>query len=428
VSGAVARRSALALLGGAALSACAGRDHDPSSLEVWVMGPEADAAAVLAAAFEIAEPGVRIHVQQLPWTAAHAKLLTAYAGGALPDVCEVGNTWLAEFVALGAVERLDRRVEASASIRPSDYFPGVWRTNIVSHGLWGLPWYVDTRLLFYRRDLAERAGAGAPPSDWAGWLKAMRSIRDQAPAGDWATLMPLNEYEPLLALALQQPDPLLRDGGTFGNFRSPGFRRALAFYGEIFRQGLAPLATNTEVSSLYEEFARGRYASVLTGPWNLGEFARRLPAELQPAWATTPLPGPDGPGAGIAGGSSLVVTARSPRKDLAWRFVEHLSQPRVQSRFHAMTGDLPARRSAWDLGDLAQDATAAAFRDQLARVRPAPAVPEWERIATEMQAVAEAMVRGRLTLDAAVTEMDRRADRLLEKRRWLAERAAETGA
>ena len=50
-----------------------------------------------------------------------------------------------------------------------------------------------------------------------------------------------------------------------------------------------------------------------------------------------------------------------------------------------------------------------------------PKVPEWERIVSEMQIVAERMVRGEFTPRAAGAEIDRRADRLLEKRRWMIE-------
>ena len=52
------------------------------------------------------------------------------------------------------------------------------------------------------------------------------------------------------------------------------------------------------------------------------------------------------------------------------------------------------------------------------RIKPRP---EWERIVTEMQIVAERMVRGEYTPRAAAAEIDRRADRLLEKRRWMIE-------
>ena len=57
---------------------------------------------------------------------------------------------------------------------------------------------------------------------------------------------------------------------------------------------------------------------------------------------------------------------------------------------------------------------------------PAPKVPEWERIATEMQVVTELMVQGTgMSVDGSAAEIDRRADRILEKRRWLLARKEE---
>jgi multiple sugar transport system substrate-binding protein len=91
----------------------------------------------------------------------------------------------------------------------------------------------------------------------------------------------------------------------------------------------------------------------------------------------------------------------------------------VQRRFHALTGDLPPRRATWRDAALDGDVHARAFREQLERVKPAPKVPEWERITNEMRLVAERAVRGRLSIEEAAAELNARADRILEKRRWL---------
>ena len=383
------------------------------------MGREGEVVASLVPEFERAHPDIRIVVQDLPWSAAHEKLLTAFAGDATPDVCQLGNTWVPELAALNALEPLDARVRGSSSIDSGDYFSGIWDTNAIDGRLYGVPWYVDTRLLFYRRDLIAQAGFDAPPRSWDEWLRMLAAIKAHAGPDRYGILLPLNEFEPLLVLALQQPEPLLRDGGTRGNFESAGFRRTLAFYVDMFRRGYALPLTNAEVSNVWNEFARGYFVFYITGPWNIGEFKRRLPQALQSSWMTAPLPGPDGPGASIAGGSSLVIFARSRVKDAAWQWVEFLSQPALQRRFHELTGDLPSRRSAWSGGALADDVYAHAFRDQLERVKPAPKVPEWERIATEMRLVAERAVHGQLTVDQAAAELDARTDRILEKRRSL---------
>jgi multiple sugar transport system substrate-binding protein len=52
-------------------------------------------------------------------------------------------------------------------------------------------------------------------------------------------------------------------------------------------------------------------------------------------------------------------------------------------------------------------------------------VPEWERIANEMQLVAAQAIAGRLTIDQAAAEIDRRADTILAKRRWVLDHARE---
>ena len=130
------------------------------------MGREGEVVTELIPEFERTHPGVRVVVQQLPWSAAHEKLLTAFAGDATPDVCQLGNTWIPEFAAMRALEPLDSRVAASPSIAVADYFGGIWNTNVVDGALLGVPWYVDTRLLFYRRDLLLRAGFDAPPRFW----------------------------------------------------------------------------------------------------------------------------------------------------------------------------------------------------------------------------------------------------------------------
>jgi len=400
-------------------SGCSRTAADTETLRFWAMGREGEVVGELLREFEQRNPGIRVELQQLPWTGAHAKLLTAFAGGSTPDVAQLGNTWLPELVALGALAPLDSELATSTAVSAVDYFPGIFATNRIGDAVYGIPWYVDTRLLFYRRDLLAAAGFEMPPENWREWRKAMIAIKAQAGPERHAILLPLNEFEPLLALALQQDEPLLRDGGRHGNFRGAGFRRALGFYLDLFREGLTPRASNTQIANVWSEFGDGAFAFYLSGPWNIAEFKRRLPTGQQGDWATAPLPGPGGPGASTAGGASLVIFAASKRKSAAWRLIEFLSEPTVQSRFHALTGNLPPRRGAWNDSALADDVHVQAFREQLERAKPTPAIPEWERIATEMQLVAEHAVLTGQDVDTAVTDLDRRVDAILSKRRWL---------
>jgi multiple sugar transport system substrate-binding protein len=399
------------------LAGCAS-SKDAHTLTFWTFGREGEAVVTLLPAFEREHPDIHVKVQQLPLSAAHQKLLTAFAGDSTPDLCQLGNTWLPEFVALNALEPLQQRVATSTVIKPDDYFTHIWSTNVIDGALYGVPWYVDTRLLFYRRDLLKAAGFDAPPRDWAQWRRMLAAL-SHSDRGSYGILLPTNEYEQLMSLALQQPEPLLRDGDRYGNFRSAGFKRALSFYVDTFRLHQAPAITAVEAGNPWEEFGRGVYAFYFSGPWNIGEFRQRLPADREGEWATAPLPGPDGGVVGAAGGSSLVIFRSASHKQDAWALIEYLSRPDVQQRFYDLLGDMPARRSAWDGGSLRTDPKVQAFREQLEHVKATPSVPEWEQIANEMQLVAAQAVAGELTIDEAAAEMDRRADRILEKRRWI---------
>lgn len=412
------RRTALGLLAGAGaagLTGCGPRDNGTTRLRFWAMGSEATNVGQLLPEFERLNPGITVEVQALPWTAAHSKLLTSYAGSSLPDLSQVGNTWVSEMTAIGAISPLP----GFADDLLTDQFPAVLETNQINSRPMATPWYVDTRLIFYRTDLLERAGYDAVPQTWDGWKQAMHAVKRVAGAGNYAVLLPVNEFEQLLTFGLQGTEPLLRDRDTRGNFSSPSFVAALAFYKSLFDEGLAPLASSTQISNVWTEFERGYFSFYFSGPWSIGDFKTRLAPTTR--WMTSGVPGPTGPGASAPGGSSLVVYRSSPHQEAAWKLVRYLSDPGVQARFNGITGNLPARESAWATPTVAGDPYIAAFKGQLSRARAVPKVPEWERIVTEMQIVAERMVRGEYTPATAGAEIDRRADRLLEKRRWMIE-------
>jgi multiple sugar transport system substrate-binding protein len=399
-----------------------GHGHD-DAVEFWAMGREGEVVAQMMPEFERAHPGIRVRVQQIPWSAAHEKLLTAFVGDAMPDVFQAGNTWLPELVALDALERLDERMARSAAVEPTDYFAGILDPNVIEGGTFGVPWYVDTRLLFYRMDLL----AEDPPRTWDDWVAAMMRVKAKVGPARYAILLPIREWQPPVILALQLGASLLRDGDRWGNFESAEFRRAFDFYLDLFHRGLAPGPEASQVTNVYQEFARGSFAFYITGPWNIGEFATRLPAALEDRWSTAPMPGPAGtyPGVSLAGGASLAVFKGGTRKDAAWALVEYLSEPAQQVQFYRLTGDLPARKTAWEDEALAQNGYARAFREQLEALRSTPKIPEWERIANKITHHAERAIRGDATPERALAALDRDVDAILEKRRWLLEHATE---
>jgi multiple sugar transport system substrate-binding protein len=311
-------------------------------------------------------------------------------------------------------------------VTADDYFPGILDTNVIDGSTYGVPWYVDTRLIFYRTDVLAQVGYPRPPTTWNSWLEAMARIREHVGHRNFAVLLPMTEWQMPVILALQRGASLLRDGDQYGNFRSPQFREAFAFYLDLFQRGLAPPTGEAQVANLYQDFASGYFSIYVSGPWNIGEFSRRLPPSVADKWSTAPMPSPDGdpPGVSTAGGASLAIFRSSGHKDAAWKLIEYLSEPAQQGEFYLLTGDLPSRKTAWTSRALVGNRYAQAFWVQLQHVRATPKIPEWERIASKVSQYAEAAIRGRMTVDEALTALDGDVDSLLEKRRWLLRRAA----
>ncbi len=376
------------------------------------MDVEGENARFIVPAFE-QRTGIHVDLQWLAWSAAHEKLLTAFAGGSLPDVLMLANAWLAEFAMIGALAPMP----PDAASLMVDQFPEIAQATRIGPQSVALPWVVDTNVQYFRRDLVDLADSNAFTS-WSGWKQVLHATRRRQSDG-FPLLMQLDWPDHLMALAGQQPDPLLRDENSRGNFRSAGFRAALGFYKSLFDERLAPLASSSEVSDPVLELARGWIAIYPAGSWIRAELLRRQSVIPKDSWMTAPMPGPDGPGAALVSGSSLVVTrsARDPAK--AWALVRYLCASATQVRFHRIAGNLPSRPTAWADPTLADDPVLQPFRAQLARAGEEPKVMEWSRITGEIQLIAERLVRGMLTIDEACVAMDTRVDTLLAKRRWL---------
>lgn len=414
-----------ALLATLYLSCGIAADRDVTVIEFWGLGREGEVVADLVPEFEKRNPTIRVNVQQIPWTAAHEKLLTAHVGESLPDLAQMGNTWIPEFHLVRALEDLTPWIARSTVVRPPDYFQGIWDTNMIGRDVFGIPWYVDTRVLFYRQDLLSEAGFDHPPQTWSEWMLMCARLKEvHERKSFYPILLPTNEWPQPVVLAVQKEAPFVGDDAN-ALFHDPRFLEALDFYLEFFRRGYAPVVSGSQIANLYQQFGEGEFAMLITGPWNVGEMRRRLPEDLQSSWTTAPMPAPDGtpyPGASLAGGASLVMSRLSENKEAAWKFIEFLSAPEQQVRFYELSGNLPARKSAWASPLLARDDKVHAFRVQLENTVALPRIPEWERIATMIFEEGELAARGQFGTAEAARRLDDRVNEVLEKRRWVLSR------
>ena len=414
--------SSIAFIGearGAILILClaCSRGEPGTVVEFWALGREGEHVRALVPAFEARHPGVTVRVQQIPWSAAHEKLLTAFVGDALPDVIQLGNTWIPEFAALGALAPLEPWLAKTPALDAQDFFPGVLDAAVIDGATLAVPWYADTRLLFYRSDWF----AAGLPGAWPAWLAEAERVQARLGPGQHALLLPLGEWEVPVALALQHGAALLRDGDRYGNFASPEFRAAFAFY-------LSPVRARPRA-------AHGRGAAREPAPGLRGRRVRRARHRaVEPARVRGAAAGGDADEVGDGAAARLRGArprrlARGRREPRARREVGAagggLGVDRVPRRARAAGGVPPpvGRPARAPLGVGRPGARGAARRRlpgaARARASPRRSCPEWERIASRIAWHTERAVREGRDPDAVLAALDADADQILDKRRSL---------
>ena len=405
-------------------NSCSKENESEKVIKFWAMGAEAEYVTKLVPEFERLNPGIKIKVQQIPWTAAQEKLVTAFASDNTPDACQLGNTWIPQFAALNAIVSLDEYVKASEQINQEKYFPGIWETNVIDNHTFGIPWYMDTRVMFYRKDAFERAGYKKPPKTWAELLDLSKKIKSFYPKEEkYAIYLPTNEFASFIMFGMQAGSSILKDDDTRGNFSGKEFSEAFKFLTDFHKQNLAPIGIS-QVTNVYQAFAEDYFVIYISGPWNIPEFKKWMTGNLSDKWMTAPMPGhsTEYPGVSLAGGSSLVIFKDSKYKTEVWKFFEYLSEKSTQIEFYKLLNNLPAIKEAWEDPILKNDPYMKGFYLQFMNVRATPKIPEWEQIAfAKVQQYAELAARNVMSVDEALKSLDKDVDRILEKRRWIVE-------
>jgi multiple sugar transport system substrate-binding protein len=372
------------------------------SLTVWAMGNEGVKLKVLADAFMALHPGVTVNVTPVDWGQAVAKLQTAIAGKQTPDVSQMGTDMMGQFAATGALEAVP------ANFDPATYFQSAWDTNIVNGTVYGVPWYVETRLLYYRTDVAQKAGITAAPATWDELMTMAKAM--QATGGaKWGISLGTKNWQEYLPFLWSAGGAVMNDQGAYV-LNSAEAVKALTYYQSFFTDKLSP-TTVPEGFDITPAFVSGTHPMFFSGPWHLGLLKEAGGAGFETKWTTALMP-KDASATSFIGGSNLVVYKNSPNKDLAWAFVQYLSEPATQLAWYAAVTDLPAVQSAWTDASLTGDPNVVKFGEQLKTTMAQPATATWSELGTALNATLEKMNTGAMTPQAAADEMQAEAEKI----------------
>ncbi len=327
------------------------------------------------------------------------------AGNQTPGASQLGTTWMGEFAKLGALQQNPQDIDKSK------FFEGAFNTNVVDDTAYGVPWYVETRVLYYRSDLLEKAGITKAPETWDELKTAAKALIEKAGTKRGIALLTgTGSWQQWMPLVWSNGGEIMDDQGNF-TLDSPAAVEALEFYASFFKEGLAEPAA--EGFAVEQGFVAGTDPMFFSGPWHMALIEDTGGEQIQGKWDIALQPKKDqsgDAGTSFVGGSNLVVFNNSDNPDAAWSFVEYMSQPDVQSEWYQQVDALPAVKSAWEAGELASDEKLATFGKQLETAKAPPAIPTWEEIATAIDDEIERAALGQKSAEEAVKAMQQAAE------------------
>jgi multiple sugar transport system substrate-binding protein len=373
------------------------------TLTIWAQADQGAALPAFAKEFEAENPDVKVTVTAIPWDAAHSKYQTAIAGGSTPDIAHMGTTWMGDFA--------DAFAPIPTDLDTSDFFPGSLGSTEVGGSTVGVPWYVDTRVIYYRKDLAEKAGYAKFPTTVDDFKDLASAMQTKAGA-TWGINLPVggaDSFQSQLPFEWSAGAELTNEDQTEWTLDTDEWVDGLTYYQSFFTDKIATTTPNTGAGAAEAAFVDGSVPMLIAGPSEIGALTAAGGQGFEDKIGVARIPA-DSSSTSFVGGGDLVVFKKSENQDAAWKFIQFMSQPEVQVEWQQAVGDLPAAQSAWTDPALADDPMLSVFGDQLDDTNAPPSVPTWTQVSAAADTVLEQVVKSGMAPADAMKSLQATAD------------------
>lgn len=360
-----------ALLSGCALTSSS--DSEKPGIDVWLMRSSAHDSVIQAAVqeFEAAHPDVTVNVTIQEWGGIGEKVTEALTDGEGPDVIEVGNTQVAQYVETGGITNLTNQV---MDLDGDDWIPGLAEPGKVYGHQYGVPYYAANRVVIYRTDLFEAAGISEPPTNRDDWLDATELLNEGDQQGIY---LPGQNWYVLAGFIWDEGGDLAQEGGGQwrGSLDTDEARNGMEFYSQLQALGDGPL--DADEADQDEVFATEDVAQMISPPGSAQTIVEMNP-DLEDKLGYFPIPGKTDelPGAVFTGGSNLIIPKSTDESALAYEFVKLLTSDRWQTELAQTMSYVPNRTS---LAHVVEDdpGAAAMVEGATKNGHSAPQSPRW---------------------------------------------------
>lgn len=367
------------------------------------------AAAAVKAQFSGAD--VKIDLQKIGDDDYYTKLLLALDSNDAPDVFHVGGSLIGELADASYIEPLDDYVSQWPDW---SQYPDAVRSGVTyKDSVWAIPYGLDMRWLYYRKDDLQKAGL---PADWQpanvqGILDAAAAVKAAnepnvlpyalyaGPAGSSGTAD--HAFVPLLwAYGGELQD---KDGKWIGD--SPATRKVMAYYQKAY-DGLSPKEILTETkpwTAMREKLGNGQLALLFEGGWVYGGWASADKAATEKNVGYTLHPTESGgPSFTIGGpGTCWYISARSANKQGAWEFIKAFNTAEIVGKLNAEDPHPVARADAAKVPEFASSPYLVASTEALAKAKFTSPDPAYSKVIEAIQKATARVAAGELGPDDA---------------------------
>lgn len=388
-----------------------------TEITFWVMPNAPDEIHIpwlerKAQAFE-RETGVRVNFEIVGWDVAWTRISTALITGEGVDVFQAGTTWNPQFAATGGVSEIDIGAFGGASA----FMAANLASTTYKGRYYGVPWFAETRALFYNREMFASAGV-QPPATYDELLQVGQRITARYGPGRAIALAGTNAWDLIHNWAIilwAYGGDLVDVQARRATFNGPEGVAAMEYYVELLRRGLcSPACAEYNQPQADAAFISGNVAMAFMGPWNIAGIEVENPT--LPYDVAEPPAGPV-KRAAFSGGSNLVILRNSPNQEAARQWVQFLLRTdNLVEYTRDLTHMLPAKLEAFD-DPYYNSGVWQVFKKTLGYATAYPPLGVWgdieNAIVGEFRNVLTAYVEGRLDrvgvksfLDAAARQVD----------------------
>jgi multiple sugar transport system substrate-binding protein len=344
--------------------------------------------------FEAENPGIRVSRETGPHSSTgFHDLLTQKLKNKSPDVDVffMDVIWPSEFAAAGWAMPLDSYFPQ----REQDKFlNGTVLANTYKGRIYGVPVFIDSGMLYYRKDLLEKYGF-KPPETWQEMVSQAKKITSGEAANNAALNGFSGQFKQYEGLVCDMMEYILSNGGSImkpdtgqPEIAAKQAVQAVRFVRDEIIGNIAP-----EGELTYEEpeslalFIQGKAVFHRNWPyaWEVSNDPARSRVAGKVGIARLPhFPG--GKSYSTLGGWQLAVSSYSKHKDAAWTFIKFLTSRKIQKQLAIKAGFAPTRKALYDDADvLKADPQFRSMKDVFVTAYPRPRSPLYPAISNILQ-------------------------------------------